>query len=178
MAGELIIQAVNPAGPAVVCGLVGNAGHSRAGGTSASASSGGGGWQIVDRVLNRAATEWLDFNPIAMTLQLVLGDVSQASIEPQMATIESYELPAPGTAPPLPAILGISGPVPHTDILWVCSRLTVPGGEDDAIRNDFTGERTLQYFTVELTEYSPSSVTISNLSPAQQAQQASALFGS
>lgn len=174
------LQALNPAGTPVQCGLIGNAAHSRQGGTSASASSGGGGWQIVDRVLNRAATEWLDFNPMVMTLNLILdgglGSTAQ-SVEGQIAIIESYETPAPGTQPPLPPIIGVSGPIPHTDTFWVCSRLTFPGDDGAAIRDGFYGWRTQQLFAIELTEYTASSVTTSNLTPAQQAQQAAALLG-
>ena len=63
----------------------------------------------------------------------------------------------------------MSGPVPHTELFWVCSRLDFPAGEDTAIRNS-SGERVQQAFTIELTEYSPSTAIVSKtLSPAQQA---------
>lgn len=169
------VQPIN--GPIVGIGLLGNAKLSRQGGTSASGSSGGGGWQIVDRALGRAATEWLDYNPLVMSMTCIIGgEPGGGSVEDGITTIENYEKPAFLSSPPQPPVVSVYGPVPHADLLWVVSRLEWTGGEDGAIRGpDF--QRTSQLFTIELTEYSPSSVTISNLSPAQQAQQAAASLG-
>lgn len=180
MTTPLVISIATPVGsPSVSVTLLGNAGYSRSGGTSASASSGSGGWQVVDRSRRKAATEWLDYYPLVMTCDCLidgetilrgpgqLGGVQ--SIEPQIAILESFEFPGPGSQPPLPPILTVAGPVAHTDLFWVCSRLAMNGGEDGAIRNA-AGERTQQLFSIELTEYSPSTaITSATLSPAQQA---------
>lgn len=155
--------------------LIGNVSYSRAGGTSASASSGGGGWQVTDRTRQKAATEWLDFYPYAMTLKLRIdgnaggqGHAAVGSVEAAIGVLESFEMPVPGSRPPLPPILELWGPLPHTELFWVCTRLTAMGGDDDVIR-DASGDRTMQNFTMEITEYSPSSIVQSDLTPAQAA---------
>lgn len=169
-----IAVAVPPGVFSVTFNLMGSAGYSRSGGTSASASSGQGGWQIIDRARKKAATEWLDYYPMVMTMDAMFdggAGLMPNSVESQIATLETFEVPATGSFPPLPPVLIVSGPVAHTDLFWVCSKLTFPGGDDTAIR-DVNGVRTQQYFSIELTEYSPSSaITDPNLSPAQQAAQ-------
>lgn len=164
----------------VSCVLIGSAKLSRAGGTSASASSGEGGWQIIDRSRQKAATEWLDYYPFVMTCTCLLDGgpgLNPASVEGWITTLESFEKPVTGTFPPLPPVLTVSGPVPHTDLFWVCSRLDFAGGETGQIRNA-AGTRTQQSFTVELTEYSPSTaITNSTSSPAQQALTAGTASG-
>jgi hypothetical protein len=163
-------------GTPVTCVLLGNAAYSRHGGTSASASAGAGGWQVVDRARQKAATEWLDFSPLAMTIKAMLNGetpgASPLSVEPQIAILESYELIVDGSTPPEPPKIQVSGPVPHTEIIWVCSRLDFDGAETGAIRDPLTGERTQQTFSIELTEWSPTTVVVSGLSPAEQAAQA------
>lgn len=159
----------------VTCELLGSAKQSRQGGTSASAASGQGGWQVVDRVFQKAATEWLDYYPMVLTLSCLVdggNGLHPASVEPQITLLESFELPVPGSTPPRPPVLTIDGPIQHTDAQWVCSRLELAGGENGAIRDSRTGERTQQYFTVELTEYSPSTASLRGLSPAQAAAKA------
>jgi nucleoid-associated protein YgaU len=162
-------------GQTVEAWLIGNPAYGRASGSSASASAGTGGWQVVDRTRQKAATEWLDTYPFAMTMKLRLdGDASNSSaagsVEGAIAALESFELPTVGSYPPLPPILTIWGPIPHTELFWVCSRLDVLGDEDDVIR-DSTGNRTMQNLSIELTEYSPSSIVQSALTPAQLAVQ-------
>lgn len=172
----LTIRAVDPPGPSVSMGVVGSLAQSRSGGSSASASSGGGGWQVVDRALQRASTEWLDYYPMVLSGKVILdgGELPAASIEVQIAIMESWELPAPGTTPPRPPILWIAGPVPHTtSTWWVLSKLAFTGGDTGSIRDPNTGQRTQQWISLELTEYSPPSVLISGLSPAQIAAQQS-----
>ena len=157
----------------VTCVLIGSAKLSRAGGTSASASSGGGGWQVIDRSRKKAATEWLDYYPYVMTCTCLLDGgvgLEPASVEGYITTLESFEVPVPGSSPPLPPILTVKGPVPHTDLFWVCTRLEQTGGETGQIRN-LAGQRTQQKFSIELTEYSPSSaLSTSTLSATQQGQ--------
>jgi hypothetical protein len=170
---EVTFQATSPTGTPVTVGLVGNAEYSRHGGTSASASSGGGGWQNVDRYGQKAGTEWLDTYPMVMTISCILdGGMPAQSVEPQITILEGYELPVPGSAPPLPPLITVTGPVAHNELTWVCSRLTMTGGEEGAMR-DPTLERTQQTFSIELTEYVPTTVTIAGLSPAEQVRAAS-----
>jgi hypothetical protein len=173
---DLIIGAVNPAGPLIRCILLGNAAYSRHGGTSASASAGAGGWQIVDRARQKAATEWLDYSPLAMTIKAMLNGETPGrgplSVEPQITVLESYEMPVAGSTPPQPTTIQVSGPVPHNEIVWVCSKLDFDGGDAGAIRDPSTGQRTQQSFSIELTEYSPSIIVASALSPAEQAAEA------
>lgn len=155
----------------VTCTLIGSASMSRAGGTSASASSGSGGWQVIDRSRKKATTEWLDFYPWVQTCTCLLDIdiVGGQDVEGWITTLESFEEPVAGSQPPLPPILTISGPVAHTDLFWVCSRLDFAGGETGQIRNA-SGARTQQGFTIELTEYSPSTaISSQTLSPAQAA---------
>jgi LysM repeat protein len=177
----LTFTVTSPPGPSVSCVLIGAAGQSRQGGSSASASSGGGGWQVVDRARKGATTEWLDYYPIVLTLTCLLDGgtgVTAASVEPQIATLETFELPAQGTTPPIPPLLSISGPVPHTELTWACSRLEFKGGESTAIRDPNTGLRTQQSFSIELTQYLASdAITDPNLTPAQQAALSTSVSG-
>ena len=169
----LVIRNVTTPGTWFVqCVLIGNPSQSRAGGSSASASSGMGGWQVVDRSRQKAATEWLDYYPIAMSFSCLLDagpGLNPGSVEGWISTLESFEEPVPGSTPPEPPILTVDGPVPHTDKFWVCTRLEFPAGTGSAIRNT-SGTRIQQKFMIELTEYSPSSVVSEVLSPAQAAQ--------
>lgn len=175
---QFTIQAVDPPGPQVSVGMVGAPSQSRRGGSSASAASGGGSWQIVDRARGRAATEWVDYNPMVMSFSLIAEGYG-GSVEDTLAIIESYELPAPGTQPPRPPIVQIGGPVPHAEAQWVVSALSFPAGEDVQVRNDLVGFRTTQHFTLELTEYSPTVFdVIQGLSPAEQAAAALQANGS
>ncbi len=175
---QLVIANATVLGSNVTCSLLGNASISRTGGTSASASSGGGGWQVVDRARQKAATEWLDYYPWVMTCTCLLDlavqggtSVSLDSIEGWISALESFEMPVPGSQPPLPPILTLTGPVPHTDLFWVCSKLDFAGGDTGQIRNA-AGERTQQGFTIQFTEYSPSTAIFSTVaSPAQIAAQ-------
>ncbi len=171
--GSVTFTIASPTGAGSVTAiLLGSAALSRVGGTSASAASGGGGWQTVDRSRKKAATEWLDVYPFVMTMKCVLDGgtgLTPVSVEPDCTTLESFELPATGTAPPLPPIVTVSGPVPHTELFWVCSRLSFPGGDDGAEIRNASGQRTQAAFSIELTEYSPSTAVISLLSPAQTA---------
>lgn len=181
LSNPVVLTAVTPnAGPnSVTAVLVGNAGHSRQGGTSASASSGGGGWQVTDRTRTKAATEWLDYYPLVMKLSLRIDggigtDDEVAEIESVCSILESFEMPIPGSVPPLPPLVTIDGPVPHTDLFWVCSGLDFPAGDDSAMRNS-AGLRTMQMATVELTEFSPSTAIAEDLTPAQAAALASVM---
>jgi nucleoid-associated protein YgaU len=174
MTNLVILPATPNVLPSVACNLIGNAKQSRQGGSSASASSGSGGWQVTDRSRQKATTEWLDYYPMVLSCTCLLDGgpgVSSASVEPQISALESFELPMPGSQPPLPPILTLSGPVPHTDLFWVCSGLDFAGEEESQIRDPSSGLRTQQAFTIEFTEYSPSSGLVVALSPAQQQQQ-------
>lgn len=157
----------------VSCNLLGNASLSRSGGSSASASSGQSGWQLVTRARRKAATEWLTYNPWVMSMQCLLNNgptLTNESVELACLAIESFEMPVIGSVPPQPPLVVVSGPVPHSDLFWVCSRLEFPNTETAVIRNS-DGTRVQQKFSIELTEYSPSSaVSSSSLSPAQRAQ--------
>lgn len=170
---NLVVSVKSPPGPSVTLILINSAGQSRSGGSSASASSGQGGWQVVDRARKAATSEWLDYYPMVLTCNCLLDGgtgASPSSVEPQIAVLESFELPATGTVPPTPPLLSISGPVPHNELTWVCSRLEFKGGDGDVIRDPSSGLRTQQTLTLELTEYQASSaITDSALSPAQQA---------
>lgn len=178
MTTPLFIQATTPyANNAVWVNLIGNAALSRAGGTSASASSGAGGWQVTDRSRQKASTEWEDYYPFVMTCNCLVdivgggpGGTIGVDIETQCAALESFEIPVSGSQPPEPPVLFLQGPVPHTDLPWVCSRLDFAGGEDGQIRDDASLLRTQQAFTIEFTEYAPSTAVAQQLSPAQQAQ--------
>lgn len=166
-----ITAQTGPVGVRLLAVLIGNATLSRTGGTSASASSGGGGWQVVDRSRRMASTEWLDFYPFVMTMDLLLDGgtgMEPQSVEPGCSFLESLEEPVVGSVPPLPPIVTVAGPVPHTDLFWVVSRLSFNGGDGGAIRNA-AGIRTQQSVTLELTQYSPSLAISSGVSPAQAA---------
>lgn len=127
----------------------------------------GGGWQVVDRPRRQASTEWLDYGPFTMTLPLMIDGVkgvSGTSIEGLIGVVENWEAPA-GIEPPK---LQVSGPVPHTDLLWVCKPTQWP---EDAIRDPQTGFRWQQKLTLTLLQYVPPTVAVTSPSPAAAAAQ-------
>lgn len=154
---SVLIQAEVPPGPSIQFGMRGDSSYTRGG-------SGTGGWQIVDRPRRKTTGEWLDWNQFQLTLPLIIEGNGQ-SIEAVIAEVESWELPPGGGIQP--PVLGIGGPVPHTDLQWVVFSLTW----NEAIRDVTTGQRTQQLLDLVLLEYSPATALV--LSPAEAAAQSS-----
>lgn len=131
-----------------------------------SSGTGAGGWQIVDRPWRNATTEWVDTGQFALTMSLIMDTFpNPTSLESQIGVVESWELPAPGSAPPLPPILSVSGPVPHTELPWVVYSINWK----DAIRDSATGVRYQQALDVVLWQYLPPTTTTVTTSPASSA---------
>jgi hypothetical protein len=166
----IITAATSVPGPdTVYCVIKGSPTLSRSGGTSASASSGQGGWQITDRTRRKASTEWLDYYPFVQTMTAMVDGgtgLNPSDVEAQCTFLESLEAPVPGQNPALPPIVTIAGPVHHTDFFWVVTRLSFDGGDAGQIRNA-AGLRTQQHFTIEFTEYSPTAAIVQPLTLAQ-----------
>jgi hypothetical protein len=153
-APNLWIQAAG--GPLIGFGLSGDAQITRSGG------SGAGGWQIIDRPRRAATTEWIDYGPFELTMSLILDGYGSAlgapqSIEAAVAAVESWETPVPGSAPPLPPVLTVTGPVPHNELSWVVQKLVWK----EAIRDPVTRVRYQQNFDVVLWQYLPPAITTS-----------------
>lgn len=116
------------------------------------ASSGSGGWQIVDRPRQVAALQWYDRSPRSLEAKLIISSktiygTEDASIEPQCAQFETWLDKVPGTQ--LPPILAITGPVPGIQYVWVVFDFTF----GTAIRDRQAGFRVQQNLDVTLYEY-------------------------
>lgn len=138
--------------------------------TRSSSSTGSGGWQVVDRPRNKVATEWTDFGQYQLTMNLILGGrtfaIVQPSIETQISIVEKWEEPKPGSTPPEPPTLKVSGPVAHTELDWVLYSLNW----GDCIRDAQSGHRTYQECQVVLWQYLPPVITLLRAkSPAKNA---------
>jgi LysM repeat protein len=119
-----------------------------------------------------AATEWLDYYPLVQSMQCIVDGgygTNPPDVEAQCQLLESFEVPVANSYPQQPPIVVVKGPVFHTELFWVCSRLSFDGGDGGQIRNA-AGLRTQQHFTIELTQYSPSSGVLTGLTSAQAAQ--------
>ena len=161
---SLTIIPVLPKGPAVIFGSAGAAPLSP---ISAGSS---GGWQVVDRPHQIAGTQFYDSSPLEYELELLLdGGDHQDSVEPQCARVVSWlYVPAGGNQPP---VLALRGPVsPQAlGLYWVLN--TFKMDDNEAIRNDKTGERTQQPVSLTLWQYVPLTASVlTSLSPAQAAQ--------
>jgi len=140
--------------------------------TRSAASTGGGGWQMIDRPRKKVSTEWVDCGPYQLTLNLIMdsmmGPSAPSTIEHVIGIVEAWELPAPGSNPPEPPKLHVQGPVPHNELQWVVYTLNW----GDAIRDPVGGERWYQESQVVLWEYSPPTLVALAASPAIAAQTA------
>ena len=162
------IASVSPPGAAIPFALLGDA-------TYEPATGGTGGWQIVDRPRQRAATQWYDRSPMQLVLPLmidsyVLWGVNSGNIEPYCNVLDGWQDAISGTL--LPPVLSVTGPVPGIQHQWV---LYQPSFKE-ALRDKTAGYRVQQKVDVTLYEYLPplsltGAAASSTLSPAQQAAQ-------
>jgi LysM repeat protein len=137
------------------------------------ATSGSGGWQIVDRPKQTAATQWYDRSPWELDLPLMFDSaaiygVNGLSIENQCLLLESWMDNVPGTL--IPPILKIGGPLPGTQREWCVYSLQF----GNALRDPNSGFRTQQMFDITLYEYIPPLVSGNTGTPVQNAQAATA----
>lgn len=160
---HIVITPTKPAGAPVTFNLIDDATLSRSGST-------GGGWQIVDRPRRGATTEWLDHSPFQLQLSLLLDGISDqpfnqpVSVEPACLRTESWEVRAPGQI--WPAVLKVTGPVPHNELPWVVQSLSW----DAAIRDPQSGQRWQQALSMTLLQYAPAVIVTPDTSPAASAQ--------
>lgn len=153
---NLAITSIVPAGPTVGFGLVDDSKFAR---------NGAAGWKVTDRPRQAASTEWTDFGPWQLTMSLILDGFTKSGpvpVEAQCLTIEGWEVPVPGSSPPLPPILQVAGPVPHNEVKWCLQTLTWAA----AIRDPLSGARWQQMLDVVLWQYLPPVVTAQSQSPA------------
>lgn len=133
--------------------------------TFTAATAGTGGWQIVDRPRQVAATQWYDRPPwqlqltCLMTAEIIFG-VVDGSIEAYCNEVESWFDPIPGTLQP--PVLQVSGPVPGTSRQWVGYALE----QQEAIRDPVNGLRVQQRFKFTLYEFNPPLSSLSSAHPA------------
>lgn len=147
---------------AVGFGLAGDSQTTRSGG------SGGGGWQIIDRPRRKATTEWVDYGVLQVTASLILdgyGPGGPQPVDAAVAEVESWEFPVPGSTPPLPPILTVTGPVPHNELSYVLQQLVWK----EAIRDQTSRARYQQNLDIVLWEYAPPTITAQAASPAAAA---------
>ena len=143
---------------------------------------GQGGWQIVDRPKQVAATQWYDRSPFQLTFDgifdhsvtspLVYPDATNftvenlpplPSVEPYCASLEYWLNRVPKKNRYEPPVLKVSGPVPGTQRLWVLYSF-----EFGAALRDDGGNRTTQEVKIILYEYnSPLANQATHPSPAK-----------
>lgn len=161
---HVVITPVVPKGNPVTFNLLGDAELTRSGST-------GGGWQIVDRPRRSATTEWLDYSPFTLQMSLLIDGMTEQpfaaplSVEADVLRTESWEVRAEGKI--WPAVLQVTGPVPHNELRWVVQALDWGA----AIRHPIGGYRMQQAVTMTLLEYAPATIVTANTSPAKAAQQ-------
>jgi hypothetical protein len=117
-------------------------------------TGGFGKWEEVAVPRGQPFTQWVGRQLLTQDLALVLDRYrTHASVEPQIAVIESMATPPgaqqPGQAPVTPSPVRIVGAVPHPETTWVI------GGLDygDCIRDPATGQRQRQAITLHLVQY-------------------------
>src|ERR1035437_6986703 len=85
--------------------------------------SGSGGWQVVERPKQKAATQWYDEAPYQLTIEAIIDpSVTNSSHTPNqdVAQLISWQrIPTLHAAVIQPPTLKISGPVLGTDLPWV-----------------------------------------------------------
>jgi hypothetical protein len=146
-----------------------------------------GGWQVIDRPKQVAATQWFDRSPYKIDLNLILdksvtgsqtnmlntvtkdnpyGDLAfggnNPSVENDCLQLEKWVNAVPNTYQP--PVLEIDGPLPGTTKNWILFSLEF----NDAIRDFTTGDRTQQLVKATLYEYNAplASTNIQNFSHA------------
>lgn len=153
---------------------------------------GSGGWQIVDRPKQVAATQWYDRSPFQMSFDGIFDHTVTAplvyptptpsdagftpkrpsagdrtvdpSVEPYCESLEYWLNRVPKKNRYEPPILKVSGPVPGTARLWVLYSFEF----DAAVRNG-AGQRTMQEVKIVLYEYnSPLSNQATHPTPAKK----------
>lgn len=141
--------------------------------TYGQATSGSGGWQIVDRPKQVAATQWYDRSPWELDLPLMLDSTTiygapGTSVETQCQLLETWMDAVQGTL--IPPVLKVSGPVAGTNREWCLYNVSFA----EAIRDPTWGFRTQQTIQATLYEYQPPLVNGNTGTPVQQAQLAAA----
>jgi hypothetical protein len=136
-------------------------------GNGAPAISGGGGWSVVSREKQVGMTEWTGYDPYTMDIPIVFdGFVDDTSVEANINSLY-WLMRTPVGSRHEPAVLTISGPVPHTNLRWVINNIAPSTTADDEIRND-QGQRVRFTAVVTLIEHVPGNVLVSHKkSPAK-----------
>lgn len=151
-----------PTGSGITFGLLGDADYTPA-------SGGQGGWQIIDRPRQVAATQWYDRSPMSLKMDLMISSeiiygIGGQSIELICLIVDGWQDKLPGTNQP--PIFAVAGPIPGIQHQWC---LYTPDFTD-AIRDSQAGFRIQQKVTITLYEYnSPLQTQTNNPSPAAQA---------
>jgi len=113
--------------------------------------TGSGGWQVVDRPKNVAATQWYDRSPFQLQMTLVFQyDMLKSghTVDDMCNQLESWVDPIPNTYQP--PVFTISGPVPGgRSRLWFVYSIQF----EAAIRDKSTGERLQQGLQITCYEY-------------------------
>lgn len=159
----LTVTPVMPAGTSVIFGMIGEASFEP---VSAGSS---GGWQVVDRPRQKAATQWYDASPMSLVLKLILDGAGQ-SIEPDAARLFSWQYAPDGAMQP--PILSVAGPLDVQAKALYYFVYDVKFDQDNVIRDD-SGNRLQQNIDLTLYEYVPATAAVlTSHSPAQVAQKA------
>jgi hypothetical protein len=117
--------------------------------------TGSGGWQIVERPKQIAATQWFDRSPFQITIEVMLDRSvtrSRRTVDQETAEIFSW-LSAPTSRATVvqPPTIKIKGPVLLADLTWVLYSVKMVA----AIRNFSTGLLDQQHVSIVLYEYNP-----------------------
>jgi len=165
----------------VILGIAGDPTFSQAGGS--------GGWQIVERPKQIAATQWYDRAPFQISIPCIIDPT--ATLSPYRPDDDIREMLSWLSAPSIssnviqPPTIKISGPVLGTDLTWVAYSISMDaalragtnGFVEYGRRNKVIGQTyspgavMQQHTTVVLYEYNPPFPSSTNTSsPAQVAR--------
>lgn len=122
--------------------------------------TGWGGWEEVARPKRKGISDWTQAPLIRMPIPLLLdGWRSSSSVQRHVDILKAWASSRAGKRPPRLKIL--SGPVPHTDLVWVIEDLDF----DEALLDD-NGVLVRQSLTLNLLEFEAGEV-LKTFTPAQ-----------
>lgn len=119
-------------------------------------TGGYGGWTLVERAREVSLTRWAGIEPLRMSVSLLLDDWdgSTAVLDDAIRSLEIMASPTRATAHGnRPPFVLLTGPVPHTTVVWVIEDLAwgdTVGDEYGIIRRQAVTVSLLQFVDVDV----------------------------
>lgn len=110
-------------------------------------TGGNGGWELVGRPKRTALTDWIGHEPLRQVIPCVFdGHQTARSVEPDLMRLGVLYVRQPDRD--RPSVVKIAGPL-GSPLDWVIE--SIEWG--DAIRRSADGQRTRQFFTLNMLQY-------------------------